>query len=62
WTVPGSPFQLEGGWGVGVTPDGTYPLAPFLQERGICTFIEHNTKKNPGVLQTPGSFVPNSLK
>jgi hypothetical protein len=28
--APCSPFQLEGGWGVGVTPDGTYPLAPFL--------------------------------
>ena len=25
-------------WGVGATPDGIYPLAPFLQERGISLF------------------------
>ncbi len=25
-------------WGVGATLEGTYPLAPFLQERGICSF------------------------
>ncbi len=27
--VPGSPFQLEGGWGVGATPDGAGPALPF---------------------------------
>ncbi len=36
--MPCSPFQLEGGWGVGVALDETYPLAPFLKERGISPF------------------------
>ncbi|MGB2954452.1 MAG: hypothetical protein WBB64_00645, partial [Anaerolineales bacterium] len=40
-SIPSSPFQLEGSWGVGAAPDGTYPLSPFLKERGISLSPRH---------------------
>jgi len=47
-SAPSSPFQLEGGWGVGATLDGTYPLSLFLKERGICPFT--SLTKSPSLL------------